>query len=454
MSVLGAMVRGSVENPDTPLSPSTIAEWFGGGPVKSGARVTETRVLGLPTFFTGVRLVSSSLAQIPMHVYKSNTRTKLDKAIWAPALEWPNPAQTPFEFWQTFFLHAQCWGNGFAFKVRGASGKVVELWLIHPSRVSVHHDPNPMNPTRKRFLVVFEDGLQAWYTPADIFHLPYLSIDGREGIRPLQVLREALGKSIAVDDAAALFYGQGTMISGVLTTDASLSDTQATALKRRWQEKVAGPANHHKIAVLDNGAKFAQVGISPADAQLLESRKWEVAELARIIGLPPHMVGDVSGSTSWGSGIEQMSLGVIVYLFAGWIAATEQRQTADLIAGGRGSSAYVKGSVQAFLRGDAKTRSAFYQRGIADGWLNRNEAREFEEQERVDGLDYGWRLLRSALLLHDPERLGPDGRCRLPCGHAWGGACLLPGSAVLPGGVCLRGGIGGIDRLRQAEVAD
>lgn len=387
MSIFGALLRGSIENPDTPLSSSTIGDWLGGGRTKAGVTVNERRVLGLPTFWTGVRLVSSSLAQVPIHTYRKGSRQRVDRAVWAPALEKPNPAQTPFEFWQTFYMHAQCWNNAFAFKERNRAGVVVELWLVHPSRVEVIADSRVTNPTRKAFRITFDDGSQAIYTPDDIFHVPYMSVDGREGVRPLEVLRETYGTAIAVDDSAARFYGHGTQVSGILTTEQSLSDPEAKALKKRWQERVAGPVNAHEIAVLDKGAKFERVGISPADAQLLESRKWEVSEIARVIGLPPHLVGDVEKSTSWGTGIEQQNIGVVVYLFSGWVTAVEQRISTDLVAGGARGATYAKGALQGFLRGDAKTRSAFYQRAIADGWMSRNEVRELEELEPVDGLD-------------------------------------------------------------------
>lgn len=392
MTVLRALARGSVEAPTTPLTSETLVEWIGGGPVRSGAKVTEERVLGLPTYWTGVRLVASSLAQVPIHVFARGTRQRLDESIYAPTLEQPNESQTSFEFWQTMHIAGQNWGNEYAFKAYDSRGRVVELWFIHPSRVTPAFDPDPSNPTRKRFLVELDNGQYEWFTPRDIFHLPYMAVDGRSGVRPLHILRETLGIAIAGDESAADFYGNGAQISGVLESKQSLTNKQADALKARWQSKVAGPTNRSKIAVLDADTHFVAVGMKPSDAQLLESRKWAVSDLARVIGLPPHLVGDVEKSTSWGTGIEQQNIGVVVYLFSGWMVALQQRVTLDLVVGGRRMgrtppTAYAEASLQAFMRGDAKTRSAFYQRGIADGWLSRNEVRDLENLEPQEGLD-------------------------------------------------------------------
>lgn len=387
MSLLGALVRSSLEMPQTPLTSVALAEWIGGPKTDAGVSVTEKRVLGLPAYYRGLVITAGTLAGIPLKVYEDGTRTPVKART---VLDRPCPRQTRFGFWFTTFANAISWGSGFGFKHRDGGDVVREVWPIHPSRVRVTEvEPTDANPAGKEFEVTFPDGTQARFTDWDVFHLPYVSLDGVTGVRPLEIFRQALGIAIAADDTAARFYGSGTMISGALSTDQPLKPDQAEKIKTRWKGMLSGPKNAGDIVVLDRGTKFDPIALAPGDAQLLESRKWSVTEIARMIGLPPHLVGDVERSTSWGTGIEQQALGWVKFGLNGWVQEWEQRVTGEFLPGGWTAGRwYAEASLEGLLRGDSKARAEFYRVMTSIGAMKLTKVQELENWEPDDTVDF------------------------------------------------------------------
>lgn len=384
MGVLGALVR-SLENPEQPLTSTALAEWLSGGPTAAGVPVSERRVYGLPAYYRGIALLSGTMGGLPLHVYHNGTRERVSQRT---VLDSPNPRQTPFEFWQSTYAHAISWGNGFSRKVRDGAGIVREVWPLHPSRVRVEEvDRSELNPEGKLFLVTTKEG-EVRRTAWDIAHFPYLSLDGVCGIRPLQLFRENFGIAVAAERTQAKLFGNGNRLSGVLKTDRSLKDGSAERLKARWREKHSGPDSAGDIAVLDNGLEFQPISIPPADAQMLESRKFTVTEIARMLGLPPHLMGDVEKSTSWGTGIEQQNIGLVVFVLGQWLKLFEQRVTREFLPGGStAGSWYAEYSVEGLLRGDSAARAGFYDSLIRNGIIVGNEARALENLEPMEGGD-------------------------------------------------------------------
>ena len=387
MTALGTLFTRStgLENPSQPLSSAGLAEWLTGNKA-AGVAVNEPRVLGLPAYYRAVAVTAGTLAALPLKVYRNDSRERVTART---ALDNPNPRQTPFEFWQTIYVNAIAWGNGYARKLRDGAGLVRETWPIHPGRVRVEEvDPTEADPAGKLFLVRDRYGVEHRYSGYEIMHLPYLSPDGVQGVRPLHLFRQSLGIAISGDDYTAQFLANGSRVSGVLTTEKDLDDSAATRLKRRWKEKTSGPENAGEIAVLDRGAKFEAISIPPADAQLLESRKWSVTEIARMVGTPPHLIGDVSGSTSWGTGIEEQVLGWVKFTLQSWISLSEQRITREVLPGGWSAGTwYAEYALEGLLRGDSKTRAEFYRTMTQNGLMVRNEGRRFENLEPLEGGD-------------------------------------------------------------------
>ncbi|HVV37595.1 MAG TPA: phage portal protein [Acidimicrobiales bacterium] len=382
-----------------PLSSPSIVDWLGGERTHAGVRVSEQRVLGIPAYYRGVSIVSGTMAGLPLKPYQRGTRTAV---MQRTVLDNPNPRQTPFEFWQTMYANAVTWGNMYGRKLRDGADIVRQVWPLHPSRVRVEEvDPSSSNPEGKVFHVTARDGSVKTYSAWDIFHVPYLSIDGVAGISPLNVFRQSLGTGIAAEETAARLFGAGMRIQGVLQTEQKLNNDIADAIKARWRQKTAGVEHTGDVVVLDKGLKFEPIMLPPQEAELLTSRKWAVTDISRMVGLPPFMLGDMEKTTSWGTGIEQQVLGVVKFGFKQLADLVEQRATRELLPGGWTSGSwFAEYSLEGLLRGDSRARAEFYRTMVMIGALSLNEVRVLENEEPVDGLDVY--LLPKNMTVFDP----------------------------------------------------
>lgn len=386
MTLFGRLTR-SLENPNVPLTSSRIVEWTDAGQRAAGMTVGEGSVFGLTAYYRAIALLSGTLAGLPLKAYQRGSRKPMKLRT---VLDSPNARQTPFEFWQTLIANALGWGNGYAQKERDGSGIVTAVWSVHPSRVRHETvDPTEANPSGLVFYVRQKDGGERELTDDDLFRLPFLSPDGCSGLSPLRSAAQSLGIALAAEKTSGAFYANGTMLSGVLTTDQPLNQEQADRTKARWRERIGrGPGSAGEVAVLDRNLKFQALTIPPADAQLLQSRQFGVTEIARMFGIPNHLLGDITNSTSWGTGIEQQVLGMVKFTLNPWVELIEQRVTRELLPGGWDQGAwFAEYSLEGLLRGDSAARSAAYGRALQWGWMNRNEVRQLENLEPADGLD-------------------------------------------------------------------
>jgi HK97 family phage portal protein len=190
---------------------------------------------------------------------------------------------------------------------------------------------------------------------------------------------------MAGDKLAARFFSKGSILSGIIKVRAPLANqVQADAIRSRWIQRMGGTANAGEVAVMDAATEFQPLTIEPDSMQFLESRRWQTNEIARMFGIPPHLVGDVEKSTSWGTGIETQNTGFVSYTIAGWTNRIEQRVSREVIAIRKQSCEF---DLDRLLRGSMSERFAAYTQGISAGWLTRNEARVKENMQPIDGLD-------------------------------------------------------------------
>jgi HK97 family phage portal protein len=223
------------------------------------------------------------------------------------------------------------------------------------------------------------------YTQDQIMHIPGVGYNGMTGLPPITYAKQAIGTALAGDRLAARFYANGTQLSGILKTAIPLSsETQADEMKRKWAVKNAGLGSAGGVAILDAETDYQPLTIPPDQLQFLESRRWQTTEIARIFGIPPHLVGDVEKTTSWGSGIEEQNTAFVAYTLAAWANRIQQRVTREVVQT-RGWSAFFDFST--LMRGDMTERFAAYATAIQWGWFTRNEARLRENLEPIDGLD-------------------------------------------------------------------
>lgn len=372
MTALGRLLR-SVESPRTPLSSSAIINALGLGKSDSGVDVNEKNSLQMAAVWRAVSLIAGTAASLPLKTYRRGSLEESPLRV----LRDPNPAQTPFEFWETVYLQLLLWGNAYVLKERAAGGQVQNIWPLHPSRVKV----GAVAGTK---VFTIDGDLDAPFSTDRIMHIPGLGYDGITGASPIRLASQGIGLSMAAERYGAKLFGSGSLMGGILQTDQRLDEPSANALKQRWRDKVAGLDRAHDVAVLDAGAKFQPITMPNNDAQFIESRRFQISEVARLFGVPPHMLMDTEKSTSWGTGIEQQSIGFVVYtLRSSWLTRIEQRVTKELGP----LDVYAKYKVEGLLRGDSAARASFYNVMRNVGAMSANDIRHLEEMTPVDGGD-------------------------------------------------------------------
>jgi HK97 family phage portal protein len=373
--ILGGEKR-SLEDPNVLLTPAEIQGIFAQPNVDSGMSVTEKTALNEATVWRCVNILANGAASVPLKAFVEGSYEPMVSSL----LKEPNPDLTPFEYWRLTYVHRLLWGNHYSEKVYDGSGRIRALLPIDPATVTVGRKNG-----NKMFRVLRGNGTQVDLTSDEVFHLPGLNYDGLCGISVIQKASQGIGLSMAAERFGAQMFGRGTHLSGVLHTDKSLTEQQADAIKGRWRAKMTGPGAAHDIAVLDNGADFTPISMPNTDAQFVESRDFQTNEICRWFGVPPHMVGNVDRTTSWGTGIEQQTIGFITFtLGPDWLAPTEQRVTKELL---RDPKIYARYSVEEILRGDSVARSGFYQTMRNIGAFSVNDILEMERRPPVEGGD-------------------------------------------------------------------
>lgn len=375
---------GPFENPSISLSDASLLTIFGGQPTSSGVQVNESGAFSSSiAVYRAIALLSGLIAGLPLEAFRIANKTPV---VVAPLTDHQGVAYTQFELWELVAAHLLGWGNAYVEKVRDSMGRIDYLRPLYPERVKPRLMPGDNGlPPAKVFEVTTEIGKPPTpYTSYELMHIPGLGYDGLMGLSPIGVARQAVGIANAAEDLAGRLYANGNLMSGILTTDRVLEQGQADALKTRWREKMLGAKHAHDVAVMDAGTKFQPLSISPEDAQFLQTRRWQTTEIARLYGIPPHLLGDVERSTSWGTGIEQQNIGLVMYTVRSWLHRIEQRVSLEIV---QPQTQVARFNVNGLLRGDAAGRASYYASGIQWGWLTRNEARSGENMQPIDGLD-------------------------------------------------------------------
>lgn len=382
----------TVENPEQPLTSTTLLDFLGGPKLSSGVAVTESSSLGMPAVWRAVTLIAGTSASLPLHAYRKvdDVRLPLTGGQGVELLASPHPDLTPFEFWELMYAYVLLWGNAYARKLRNQLGQVVELWPVHPIRVKVGRESETATK-----VYCIDGNTDEPLTDREILHIPGFGYDGVCGVSPIRAAREGIGLAMAAERYGAKLFGSGSLASGILQTEQRLTQPQADNLKAAWKAKVSGIERAHEVAVLDSGVKFQQLSIHPEDAQFIESRRFQIQEIARMFGVPPHMLMDTTSTTSWGTGIEQQTIGFVTFsLRPNYLTRFEQRVSQML----RPGPVYAKYALEGLLRGDSTQRAAFYKQLWDIGVLSTNDIRALEDLPPVEGGDVRYRPLNMGVL--------------------------------------------------------
>ncbi len=373
----------------SPGSSSTgVHHWHpirgGGYQTTAGTPVNEWNALTLPAVYACIGLISDAIAQLPIRVYRQTESGREHVAghrVEQMLNQEPNDRQTAFSFRKTMISHVLSWGNGYAEIERTNGGEPVAMYLALPDRTN----PELTMDGELIFHTTIDRQTKTIESP-DIVHIPALGFDGVVGYSPVAVARQALGLAKAQEEYGARFFANDAKSGGFIKHPGKLSEQAVHNLRESFAAQ-GGPENAHKPKVLEEGAEFQQTTIPPEDAQFLESRTFQIGEVARMYRVPLHMIQEVSGSTSWGSGLAEMSMGFVRFTLAPWMTPIEQEMNRKLFTQReREQGYYVSHDTSDLLRGDLTDRSEYYTRALdpETGWLTREEVRASEDKDPLD----------------------------------------------------------------------
>ena len=389
MSILDGLFR-SRDKPQNRTSGSTYTFFTGGS--SSGKMVNERSAMQMTAVYACVRILSEAIAGLPLHMYRYREDGGKEKATDHPLYlllhDEPNPEMSSFVFRETLMTHLLLWGNAYAQILRNGKGEVIALYPLMPNKMSVDRDNNGQlyytyqmasedTPAADAGLVILK--------PSDVLHIPGLGFDGLVGYSPIAMAKNAIGLAIATEEYGAKWFANGAAPSGVLEHPGTIKDP--SRVREAWQSQFGGSSNSGKIAVLEEGMKYTPITISPEQAQFLETRKFQINEIARIFRVPPHMVGDLEKSSF--SNIEQQSLEFVKYTLDPWVVRWEQSIHRSLLSEDEKATYFVKFNVEGLLRGDYQSRMNGYAIGRQNGWMSANDIRELENLDRIPAEEGG-----------------------------------------------------------------
>ena len=389
MSIFSGLFK-SRDKPQNRTPGSSFAFYMGGS--SAGKAVTERSAMQMTAVYACVRILSEAVAGLPLQVYRYKEDGGKEKALDHPLYlllhDEPNPEMSSFVFRETLMTHLLLWGNAYAQIIRNGKGEVVALYPLMPNKMSVNRDADGQlyyEYIRSSDESHTMKGMTVKLSPADVLHIPGLGFDGLVGYSPIAMAKNAIGLAIATEEYGSKFFANGAQPSGVLEHPGMLKDPQR--IRESWQSTFGGSHNSNKVAVLEEGMKYTPISISPEQAQFLETRKFQINEIARIFRVPPHMVGDLEKSSF--SNIEQQSLEFVKYTLDPWVVRWEQSIQRTLLTPDEKKMYFVKFNVEGLLRGDYASRMNGYATARQNGWMSANDIRELENLDRIPAEDGG-----------------------------------------------------------------
>lgn len=388
--------RSQVQNA-APISQITSGtELFGyfASNTAAGMAVNEKSALSVGAVYACVQLIAGAVASLPLHLFERTPeqRTRIDvqsntvaAGLWWLLNEQPNSAMSAAVFWEYLLTAELLHSDGFAWiERRGPTPQA--LWPLHPLTVTVTRSFE-----LRQLIYTFPDPhtlAPRTVTQDDMLHIPGIGFDGLRGMSRLRyAARAAIGIALAADQYQSDFFGNGARPDFVLQSDAKISQEQADVIRATWYNRFQGPGKAHLPAVLGGGLKVEPINITAEDAQLIATRQFQVVDIARIFGVPPHMIGENEKQSSWGSGIEAMSMGFVKYTLQRHLTKIEQELNRKLFP--RTTKWFGEFAVDGLLRGDSTARSTLYRSALggagSPAWMTPNEVRSLENLPPIAG---------------------------------------------------------------------
>lgn len=366
------------ETRDWSISDPGIVVAFGGTPSLAGVNVSEQTVLGIPAVWRAVSLIAGSLASLPLQTIVTaadGTKQRVPSFLDDPGRV---VGLTAYQWKETVLTHLLIHGNAFLVHVYGGAGQLLGLQPVHPSAVGVDIDKRGV----KTYRLSLAGGGTRDYTDATLTHIPALSTDGQRGLSPLQLARNTFGTAIAADRSAARLFGSGALMSAIVTPEDELTPDQAVEIKAILDRRMAGEANAGEIAVINRKLKITPWSLSAEDAQWIQARAFQIEEVARWFGVPPHLLAQTEKQTSWGAGVESQNRGLAKFVLEAWSTRLQERLSWLLPQDRNAEFLY-----SAFIEPDPETEIRLLIEQVKGGLLTTNEARRIRNLPPVAGGD-------------------------------------------------------------------
>lgn len=374
-----------------PLSgepPGWLYRWLGAGPSKTGLSVNEHSAMRLTAVFACIRVLSETLASMPIILYRDreigNKSSGKDRAVDHPLYDIlkfaPNKEMPSMILKETMMGHVASSGNCYAQIQRNRRGQVISLNMLPWTVTDVGRNPQ----TWEIEYTTNDRGKLVTLPTSEVFHIPGLGFDGIKGYSPIRMAMEAVALGLAAEQFGAAFFGNGASPSGIIEYPGKLDDKQLQRFKESVREGYAGLGNAKKLMVLEEGLKFHQVTVPPNEAQFIETRKFQIEEIARIYRVPMHLLQNLDRSTN--NNIEHQSLEFVMYTMLPWFTRWEQMINFKLLTPEERRQGYfAEFLINALLRGDTVARAQMLHLMRQDGVINGDEWRELENMNPQEG---------------------------------------------------------------------
>lgn len=357
------------------LKPTVFRFFF--APTTSGKQVTEQSAMQSAAVYACVRVIAETIASLPLQLYQhvdEGKKRETKHPLYGLLHHAPNPEMTSFIFRETLMAHLLLWGNAYAQILRNGHGEVLGLYPLLPDKMTVSRDED------KNLIYLYQNGMTSTaFRREEILHIPGLGFDGLVGYSPIAMARNAIGMAMATEEFGASFFGNGAAPGGILEHPGTLKDP--AKVRESWNELFQGSGKANKVAVLEEGMTYKQIGIPPNEAQFLETRKYQTEEICRIYRVPPHLVADLDKATF--SNIEHQSISFVVHTIRPWLVRLEQAMNKALLFPAERSRCFIEFNVDGLLRGDYQSRMQGYATARQNGWMSANDIRRLENMNLI-----------------------------------------------------------------------
>lgn len=367
------------------LTDPRLYQYFAAGPTSAGEEVTVNTALQLDAVWACVRLISQTIATLPLFFYTKDAQGRgiinSDHPLYRILHDRPNADMTATEFWEAMMAAVLLWGNAYA-AIERSGPRIVAITPMRPDRMTIQRQEDGSLIYRYAY-----QGFVAKLEEVDVLHIKGFSLDGLVGISPIAQGRQGLAAAMAAEKAAASFFRNGMRPSAIMTSPTFLQKDQRDRFGAEFVEKFTGALNSGRVPLLEGGFKIEQLQMPPEDAQLLATRAFHVEQICRWFDCPPPMIGHMEKSTAWGTGLEQMMLWFLTFSLRPHLKRVEQAIHRDLLTPQEQQTSYAEFNVEGLMRADSMGRAKLYAVYADHGIKTRNELRAMENDPPVQGGD-------------------------------------------------------------------